>query len=143
MTTETYNGFANHATWNVALWLGNDEGMYNLARGYAEHGYKSLSHLLVELFGPETPDGVNWQSSELDIIELNEMLEDFWYTVRGSCWHSAPYVLDSEYHWNTVFCVPLVIAGGGRDIKTSNYPNLQRWQNARVISSSFQKISRI
>ena len=77
MTTETYQGWKNYSTWNVALWLGNDEGMYNLARGYAEHGYKSLSHLLVELFGPETPDGVNWQSSELDIIELNEMLLEF------------------------------------------------------------------
>ncbi len=51
--------------------------MYNLARGYAEHGYKSLSHRLVERFGPETPDGVNWQSDKLDIDELNEMLSEF------------------------------------------------------------------
>ena len=37
-TSETYNGWANYETWNVALWLGNDESMYNLARGFAEHG---------------------------------------------------------------------------------------------------------
>jgi hypothetical protein len=77
MTAETYNGWANYETWNVALWLGNDEGMYNLARMFAEHGYKSLSHLLVESFGPETPDGVHWQDCELDIFALSAMLEEF------------------------------------------------------------------
>ena len=75
--SETYNGWANYATWNVALWLGNDEEMYNLARRYAEHGYKSLSHLLVVLFGPNTPDGVHWKSPNLDITALNEMLLEF------------------------------------------------------------------
>ena len=74
----TYNGWANYETWNVALWLGNDEGMYNMARGWAEHGYKSLSHMLVESYGEATPDGVNWQDDSLDIAALNEMLaEDF------------------------------------------------------------------
>lgn len=76
LTDTTYNGWANYETWNVALWLGNDEGLYHLARGYRHHGYKSLSHVLVELYGPNTPDGVNWQDSELDITELNEMLEE-------------------------------------------------------------------
>lgn len=76
LTDTTYNGWANYETWNVALWLGNDEGLYHLARGYRHHGYKSLSHVLVELYGTNTPDGVNWQDSELDITELNEMLEE-------------------------------------------------------------------
>ena len=75
--SETYNGWANYETWNVALWLGNDEKMYNLACMFAEHGYKSLSHLLVESFGALTPDGINWQSSKLDITALNEMLLEF------------------------------------------------------------------
>ena len=76
MTTETYNGWANYATWNVALWLGNDETMYNFARGWAEHGYKSLSHQLVELYGAVTPDGVYWQHADLDVTALNEMMAD-------------------------------------------------------------------
>ena len=75
-TNETYNGFANHATWNVALWLGNDEGMYRMARMYRHHGYNALSHLLEESYGSMTPDGVSWKDSDLDIDELNEMLED-------------------------------------------------------------------
>lgn len=28
----TYNGHKNWDYWNVSLWLGNDEGLYNLAR---------------------------------------------------------------------------------------------------------------
>ena len=48
-----------------------------MPRGYYEHGYKSLAHMLVELYGPNTPDGVNWQDSTLDVNELNEMLADF------------------------------------------------------------------
>ena len=75
--SETYNGWANYATWNVALWLGNHEGMYNLARTFAEHGYKSLAHFLEESYGPNTPDGVNWKDSTLDVNELNEMLAEF------------------------------------------------------------------
>lgn len=27
-----YNGHRNWNHWNVALWIGNDEGLYNLAR---------------------------------------------------------------------------------------------------------------
>ncbi len=76
MTDNTYNGWTNYETWNVALWLGNDEGLYNLARGWARHGYKSLSHQLVEAWGQFTPDGVDWQDNDLDIDELNEMLNE-------------------------------------------------------------------
>ena len=75
-TETTYNGWANYETWNVSLWIQNDEGMYNLAKGYSEHGYKSLSHVLVELYGPQTPDGVYWQDCELDIFKLSDMLEE-------------------------------------------------------------------
>ena len=44
--------------------------------GWAEHGYKSLSHMLIEM-SPETPDGVKWDDDKLNVIELNEMLEEF------------------------------------------------------------------
>lgn len=32
----TYNGWANYPTWNVALWLGNDQGLYETSREMTE-----------------------------------------------------------------------------------------------------------
>ncbi len=75
LTDETYNGWTNYETWNVALWIGNDEGLYQMARDWRHHGYKSLSHMLIE-FSPATPDGVKWDDDNLNICELNEMMEE-------------------------------------------------------------------
>ena len=76
LTHKTYNGWSNYETWNIALWLGNDEGLYDTARMYREHGYKSLSHMLMEM-STGTPDGVAWNDANLNICELNDMLEEF------------------------------------------------------------------
>ena len=73
MTDQTYNGWTNWETWNVALWIGNDEGLYREAR-------KCYSYLnFVERMGfasSATPDGAKYDSPELDIAELNEMIEE-------------------------------------------------------------------
>ena len=73
MTDQTYNGWTNWETWNVALWVQNDEGFYREAR-------KSYSYPnFVERMGfasSATPDGAKYDSPELDIDELNEMLEE-------------------------------------------------------------------
>ena len=37
MTDSTYNGWANFETWNVALWIGGDEGLYNFAKEFASY----------------------------------------------------------------------------------------------------------
>lgn len=75
LTDETYNGWSNYETWSVALWLQNDPGLYDMARMYRDHGYKSLSHMLTE-FSSATPDGVKWDDEKLNICELNEMMDD-------------------------------------------------------------------
>ncbi|WP_025135242.1 hypothetical protein [Achromobacter sp. DH1f] len=34
MTSRTYQGHKNWNHWNVSLWIGNDEGLYHMARDY-------------------------------------------------------------------------------------------------------------
>jgi len=72
---QTYNGWANYETWNVALWLQNDEGLYDLARDYSS--YSALMFTLHEEFGlKETPDGVKFNDPKINRIEMNQMLQD-------------------------------------------------------------------
>ncbi len=77
---ETYNGWTNYETWNVALWIGNDEGLYRLAREMRGlHAYQAFVEALKEYGGEiaiQTPDGVAWNDSGLDIDALDEMMEE-------------------------------------------------------------------
>ena len=75
MTDTTYNGWKNWATWNVALWLGNDEGLYRLSRRFVN--YKDLAdHLVNDCCNAMTPDGAYWNDKELDTYALDEWLMD-------------------------------------------------------------------
>ena len=76
MTDQTYNGWTNWETWNVALWVQNDEGFYREAR--RSYSYPNF----VERMGfasSATPDGAKYDSPELDIAELNEMIDELWF----------------------------------------------------------------
>jgi hypothetical protein len=70
------NGWKNWATWNVALWLSNDEGLYRLMRRYRHKGYQALASNLNEMGITETPDGASYIDPELDIEALDAMLSD-------------------------------------------------------------------
>lgn len=63
----TYNGWKNYQTWNVALWIDNDEGLYTFARECED--YAAFCAGLREFEGAiafQTPDGVAWNDSALD-----------------------------------------------------------------------------
>lgn len=68
------NGWANYETWNAALWLGNDEGMYSLARRATS--YDELIPTLENIYGQITPDGVRWMDPSIDADEMNEMIDE-------------------------------------------------------------------
>jgi hypothetical protein len=74
MTNTTYNGWANHATWNVALWIGNDEGLYDIAREAGSFG--RFQDVMRELDTLETPDHVAYNDTGIDVGELDEMIAD-------------------------------------------------------------------
>ena len=60
----TYNGHKNWNYWNVALWIGNDEGLYNLARGckreFKGKAAKAFVLLMKESGVEKTPDGAKY-----------------------------------------------------------------------------------
>lgn len=75
-----YNGHKNWAHWNVALWIGNDEGLYNLALDcrkqarralWRKAGFRSSTELAAGLFIQElqnagitkTPDGATYSKT--------------------------------------------------------------------------------
>ena len=75
--TTTYNGWKNHATWNVALWIGGDQGLYEFAKEC--ESYNDFVEQLREVSGDssigyQTPDRVAWNDSGLDIAELDEYI---------------------------------------------------------------------
>jgi hypothetical protein len=81
MKSERYNGWFNRATWNVALWIGNDEGLYNAARHAAKVAGRRLTsrdaeEICRELFpSGRTPDNdslidVRWSEIANDLREM-------------------------------------------------------------------------
>ena len=73
-----YNGWTNYETWNAALWINNDEGLYSIAQDAGD--YQTFVDLMRDLDSMETPDKVAWNDSGINVSELNEniaiLLED-------------------------------------------------------------------
>ena len=80
----TYEGWANYQTWNVALYIANDEPLYWEARRYAT-AYRNegtakyadfVSEMMSGIWGDITPDGVSWTDPTLDHEELDAFLRE-------------------------------------------------------------------
>ena len=76
---DTYNGWKNHATWNVALWIQNDEGLYHFVKGMDSYQVfvDSMRGMSGDnSIGYQTPDGVAWNDSALDVERLDELIRE-------------------------------------------------------------------
>lgn len=68
-----YNGHKNWNHWNVSLWIGNDEGLYNLARECIRNNQTRVTsnraHAVrdfLALVGTDkTPDGAPYSASSV------------------------------------------------------------------------------
>ena len=81
MSDTTYEGWKNYETWNVALWINNEEPMYRQAVQFMEEkpnrdnayiGFilkNYMSHLV-------TPDAIEWLSDKLDFPALDDMMKE-------------------------------------------------------------------
>lgn len=77
-----YNGWPNYQTWNVMLWMDNEEGAYRLYREKVER-YKSkklhfggvAARMACEAaFGEATGDGVRFSNSRIKWVKIAEAM---------------------------------------------------------------------
>ena len=67
-----YNGWSDWTTWNCALWIGGDQGFYNMAKDCKSYG--EFTEYVTEVYMAKTPDGAKWL--EADFAEMQEMMDD-------------------------------------------------------------------
>ena len=77
----SYNGWKNYETWNLVLWIQNDERFHKMAVDFVKkirpskltwHGFIVFAGLK----GTKTPDDISWNSPKLDKEELAKMLKE-------------------------------------------------------------------
>lgn len=85
MNNENYNGWKNRGTWNIALWLGNDEGLYRAAIELRNQLAKDGRHIktaatakkiVLDLMGETTPDNIKTTAKNIDWVEIKQAINE-------------------------------------------------------------------
>ena len=66
---QLYNGWTNYKTWNVALWIQNDEAIRSIAD--VCKNYTDFRNYLDSCMVVCTLDGVYYADQEIDVARLN------------------------------------------------------------------------
>lgn len=81
--TEDYNGWKNRQTWNVSLWINNEEPLYRSACAYVKERKEKgkvptysgfIKH--AGLANERTPDNISFSGTRLDRKALDEMIRE-------------------------------------------------------------------
>ena len=71
-----YNGWTNYETWNVSLWINNNEKMYELANDEEVKTYDDFIELASEYNLTTTGDSVEFVNPKINTDEIDEMIEE-------------------------------------------------------------------
>jgi hypothetical protein len=71
-----YNGWTNYETWNVSLWINNNEQMYHIATRKIVRTYRDFVNVAKCLGITQTGDGVKFTNPKIDTDEMGEMIEE-------------------------------------------------------------------
>lgn len=78
---QKYNGWKNYETWNVALFINNEEPLYRQAKLFAErfgndpHPYTHFLHCFA-LHGLKTADGVRYDDRRVSRTEMDSLFRE-------------------------------------------------------------------
>ncbi len=68
----SYNGWTNWETWNVAMWIGNDEMFHRMMTQGAKGDWEQFKALAMQFGITKTPDGVSFEDPEVNQDELRK-----------------------------------------------------------------------
>ena len=71
-----YNGWANYETWNVSLWINNNELMYALANDETVKNYRDFCLRAASFGVTQTGDGVKFNDRKVNYIEIDDMIKE-------------------------------------------------------------------
>lgn len=88
MPDKTYNGYTNYETWNVALWIDNDQGEqeYWIEQTRQAKNVYELEAILKEYHNQNMPEVrgtyADLLQAALDSVNWMEIAENFWEEYR-------------------------------------------------------------
>lgn len=68
----SYNGWTNWETWNVAMWIGNDEMYYRMMTQGAKGDWEQFKALAMQFGITKTPDGVSFEDPKVNQDEISK-----------------------------------------------------------------------
>jgi hypothetical protein len=75
MNTKEYNGWSNWETWNVLVWLDNEQSLYNAKKSFIRRNeHKQNFEIIVKSFLTDIfPNGTEDMKSAKEMEEVNYM----------------------------------------------------------------------